>query len=122
MRRKPDRRHRAVPSRDRKGRGADRLRVGHREEETASRERRRALTAAYFTRLVLTVCYYPGTIGAMMTPAHVLPDSTTATQTYAAFSDHRLVAAGSLEDVLRGTKKRVGRSDKPVLIFEEGSG
>lgn len=58
----------------------------------------------------------------MMTPAETFPDPTTAAQTYAAFADNRLVAAGSLEDVLRATKKRAGKGVKPVLIFEEASG
>jgi hypothetical protein len=57
-----------------------------------------------------------------MTPAQIFPDPTTAAQTYAAFSAHRLVAAGSLEDVLRATKKRVDRNNSSVLIFEEASG
>jgi uncharacterized protein len=58
----------------------------------------------------------------MMTPAQVFPDPTTAALTYAAFADNRLVASGSLENVLRATKKRADKGGKPVLIFEEGSG
>jgi uncharacterized protein len=58
----------------------------------------------------------------MMTPAQTLPDSTTAVQTYSAFADHRLVASGTLEDVLRATKKRADKGGKPILIFEEASG
>ena len=57
-----------------------------------------------------------------MTPAQVFPDPTTAALTYAAFADNRLVASGSLDDVLRATKKRADKGGKPVLIFEEGSG
>ena len=49
-------------------------------------------------------------------------DPTAAAPTYAAFADNRLVAAGSLEDVLRATKKRAEKAGKPVLIFEETSG
>ena len=58
----------------------------------------------------------------MMTPAQKFPDPTTTPQTYAAFAEHRLVASGSLEDVLRATKKRAEKGGKPVLIFEEASG
>jgi hypothetical protein len=58
----------------------------------------------------------------MMTPTQIFPDPTTAGQSYAAFAENRLVASGSLEDVLRATKKRSVKGGKPVLIFEEGSG
>lgn len=58
----------------------------------------------------------------MMTPAQIFPDPTTAAPTYAAFADNRLVAAGSLDEVLRATKRRADKSGKPVLIFEEASG
>jgi hypothetical protein len=58
----------------------------------------------------------------MMTPAQIFPDPTTSAQTYAAFADNRLVASGPLEEVLRATKKRAGKSGKPILIFEESSG
>src|SRR6185295_8843403 len=58
---------------------------------------------------------------AMMTPAEIFPDPTTAAQAYAAFADNRLVASGSLEDVLRATKKRADKNGKPILIFEDPS-
>src|SRR6476469_1406316 len=58
----------------------------------------------------------------MMTPAQTFPDPTTASQAYVAFVENRLVASGSLEDVLRATKKRTTKGGKPVLIFEEASG
>src|SRR6476469_243447 len=57
-----------------------------------------------------------------MTPAQLSPDPTTAAQTYAAFSDNRLVASGTLEEVLRAGKKRVDRHGPATLIFEETSG
>jgi hypothetical protein len=58
----------------------------------------------------------------MMTPAQTFSVPTLAAPTYAAFAENRLVASGSLEDVLRATKKRADNSGKPVLIFEEASG
>src|ERR1041384_3838157 len=58
----------------------------------------------------------------MMTPAQIFPDPITAALTYSAFADNRLVASGSLEEVLRATKKRADKGGKPVLIFEEMSG
>ena len=54
----------------------------------------------------------------MMTPAQIFPDPTTSAPTYAAFAENRLVASGTLDDVLRATKKRADKSGKPVLIFE----
>ena len=58
----------------------------------------------------------------MMTPAQIFPDPTTAAQSYVAFAENRLVASGSLEEVLRATKRRTVKDGKPALIFEEGSG
>ena len=58
----------------------------------------------------------------MMTPAQLFPDPTTAAQTYAAFSDNRLVGSGTLEEVLRAAKKRIDKSAPQILIFEEASG
>jgi hypothetical protein len=58
----------------------------------------------------------------MMTPAQTFPDPTTAVPTYAAFSNNRLVASGTIEEVLRATKKRVDKNGANVLIFEEASG
>jgi hypothetical protein len=58
----------------------------------------------------------------MMTPAKVAPDPTTPAQAYAAFADNRLVASGTLEEVLRATKKRADKNGPTILIFEESSG
>ena len=56
------------------------------------------------------------------TPEGVFPDPTTAEPTYTAFAEHRLVATGSREDVLRATKKHLDRNGAAVLIFEDSSG
>jgi hypothetical protein len=56
------------------------------------------------------------------TPAGVFPDPTTAEPTFTAFADHRLVASGPREDILRATKKHLDKGGPSVLIFEDASG
>lgn len=57
-----------------------------------------------------------------MTPAELFPDPLVAEPTFAVFADHRLVAAGTRDEILRATKKHLDKGGSGVLIFEETSG